>query len=934
MNQKHFIILFLLFLGLSTTAIAQPYSISGKVTDGKDPIPGVTVTATKKEGDKTGTIADESGLFQIKNLSSGSYTIKISYIGFSPLEKTVSIIDQDIDLGTLKMNVATETLKDVVVETKQIRVEVKGDTAQFNADAYKVNRDANAEDLLSKMPGVTSTGGTLKVNGEDVKEVLVDGKPFFGNDPNAAIKNLPAEVISKIQVFDKQSDQSRFTGFDDGNSQKAINIITKSGKNNGQFGKVYAGYGTKDLYAAGGNINLFNGDRRISIIGLSNNINQQNFSTEDILGVINSSGNQRGGGAPGGGGGRRGGPPRPGGGTDVNDFLVGNQNGIAQTNSIGINYSDVWGKKIKVSGSYFYNSTDNNKQTELNRQYILSDTSLLYNENSTTNSLNQNHRLNLRLEYEMDSNNSFIISPRVSVQDNNTNTSLYGQSMYNSDVINSTATNNTTAKNNGYNISNDILYRHKFNKTGRTLSLMANTQLNNKVGDGSTYSLNTYNLNDSTLIDQQYTQTSSGYTLSGNVMYTEPIAKNMQLMATYRPSYTVNNANKETNDIHMPEGTYTDFDTLLSNKYNSTYMAHEGGFGLRFQKDRKIMGMIGLNGQYATLSGMQEFPTSFKLEKNFSNILPMAFINFRPSNTKNIRLMYRTSTDAPSISQLQDVVNNSNPLLLSTGNPDLKQAVQHRLMLRYNSTNTEKATSFFAFVMGNYANDYIANATFIPTQDTVFSNGTIVNQGSQISLPVNLDGYFNGKTFLTYGLPLSFIKSNLNLNTGFTYTRTPAMINNQLNLSNNYEFSGGLVLGSNISEKVDFTLSYTGNYNIAQNTLQSQSDYSYYYQVTSLKLNLLTLKDRLVWNTNINHNLYTGLTDGYDQSFFLWNAYVGYKFLKDRSLEAKLSVYDILNQNTAVGRTVTDTYIEDSYNNVLNRYFMLTLTYSLRNFKI
>ncbi|MEZ5015810.1 MAG: outer membrane beta-barrel protein [Flavipsychrobacter sp.] len=926
-NRVYLIIATLLLM--SNNSYAQELIVTGKIVDKKDNtlLIGVTVILTDANGEKRGATTNNEGYFLLKDVTQGSYDLKARYIGYAELNKKIFVNNNFTDVGILGMSVSRKALEDIVIKTKQTRVEVLGDTTQINADAYKVNRDATTEDLLTKMPGVTTTEGTLKVNGEDVKEVLVDGKPFFGNDPNAAIKNLPAEVIDKIQVFNKQSDQSQFTGFDDGNSQKAINIITKAGKNNGQFGKIYAGYGTDDRYAAGGNVNIFNGDRRISIIGMSNNINQQNFSNEDLLGVMSASSSQRR-----GGGGRP--PRRPGSGTDVSDFMVGSQNGITQSNSIGLNYSDNWGKKIKASGSYFYNSTNNDNQTNLNRQYILSDTSLMYNEENIAESKNQNHRLNLRVEYDIDSNNSIIISPRISLQDNKATSLLDGYSFYTSDIIDSRTDNNTGANNLGYNISNDLLYRHKFKKQGRTLSILARTQVNNSNGDGNTYSLNTYSRNDSSLIDQRYAKTAKSNTLSARIMYTEPISKGIQLMANYSPSITNNNADKETNNRSIAEQAYSNFDTLLSNKYKSTYTTHEAGVGLRFQHNRKLMGMIGINGQISELKGTQEFPTLFTVNQSFTNVLPRAFINYRAGKGKNARLMYHAHTNAPTITQLQNVVDNSNPLLLTTGNPDLKQTVQHRIMMHYNSVNTKSSSSFFAYLMANFAEDYVANATYIPTRDTILSNGTIVNQGSQISLPVNLDGYFNGKAFITYGTPVSLLKSNLNLNVGFTYTKTPALINDQLNLSNNYEFSGGLVVGSNISEQVDFTLSYTGNYNIAKNTLQSQNDYTYYNQITSLKLNWLTLKDRLVLNTNINHSLYTGMTDGFNQSFFLWNAYVGYKFLKDRSLEAKISVYDLLNQNTNVSRTITDTYIEDSYSNVLNRYFMLTVTYTLRNFKI
>jgi hypothetical protein len=307
-------------------------------------------------------------------------------------------------------------------------------------------------------------------------------------------------------------------------------------------------------------------------------------------------------------------------------------------------------------------------------------------------------------------------------------------------------------------------------------------------------------------------------------------------------------------------------------------------------------------------------------------------LNYKFTKTQNLRIMYRSNTNAPSISQLQNVVDNTNPLLLKTGNPDLKQDFQHNLTFRYGATNTTKATSFFVFVNGTYINDYIANATFIPTTDTVFSDGLFVNRGSQLSRPVNLDGYSTLRSFVTYGFPIEAIKSNLNLNGGAGYTHAPSIINNAKNFLDNYSLNGGLTLGSNISENVDFTLSYSGNYSIAKNTLQTTLDNKYYLQNTSLRFNWIFLKG-FVFNTNLNHTLYTGLTQSFNQSFLLWNAGLGYKFLKDRSLEVKLSVYDILNQNQSVNQSITDTYFEESTTDVLQRYFMLNVTYSLRNFK-
>jgi hypothetical protein len=369
---------------------------------------------------------------------------------------------------------------------------------------------------------------------------------------------------------------------------------------------------------------------------------------------------------------------------------------------------------------------------------------------------------------------------------------------------------------------------------------------------------------------------------------------------------------------------------MLSNRYDNINIKHRGGAGYRYNNKKSSFG-IGADAEYSQLDGQQYFPAGFNLTKSFTNILPNAMYQYRQDKGMNLRIMYRTNTDIPNITQLQNVVDNSNPLQLRTGNPDLVQSYTHTLSMRYGAAKATKGNSFFVLAFANFTNNYIGNATFIPTKDTVV--GSIpVNRGTQLNKPVNLDGNVSLRTFATYGFPVEFIKSNLNLNTGINYNRVPAIINNQNNLNNNYIFSGGLTLGSNISERVDFTIAYTGNYNIAENSITTTTNNTYYSQTTSLRFNWLFYKG-FVFNTSVNHNLYSGLSGGFNQNFVLWNAALGYKFLKDRSLEVKLSVFDILNQNRSINRTVTETYIEDSQTNVLQQYFMLNLTYTLRKFK-
>jgi uncharacterized membrane protein YgcG len=933
-----------------TEIFAQPFSITGRVIDvgDKSALSGVPVSVAPSSdtAGKIGTATDFDGYFTISGVQPGQYLLQISYIGYNTLRQTITVTDTTLSLGDLGMQISAQTLKTVNVTGTQTRAQQLGDTSQFNANAYKTNPDANAEDLISKMPGITSDNQGVKVNGETVREVLVDGKPFFGDDPNAALKNLPAEIIDKIQVFDKMSDQAQFTGFDDGNTSKSINIVTKRGKNAGQFGKVYAGYGygpdpgLENRYQAGGNINFFNGDRRISIIGMSNNINQQNFSIEDITGSVGASSGQnrgggfRGGGSRGSGGFRSGGSSSRGGGSE--NFMVGQQGGISTTHSLGLNYSDSWGKKIKLSGSYFFNSSKNTNSSDIVRNYFTNtDTSLVYNETSTVNSQNINHRANLRLEYNIDSNNSIILTPRLSIQDFNNSSEVLGNNAVSIATDNSSGNivssiiNRNNSNSLGLNFSNNLLYRHRFKKERRTVSLNVNTQINNRNGDGTTYSLNDYET-DSTLLDLRNTNTTNSYTISGNLTYTEPVGKKGQLSVNYEPSYTNNLADKQTDSLGVA-GIYVDADSL-SNQISNTYTTHRGGISYRIG-DRKLNFNIGLNGQYATLEGMQSLPYTYAINKEFTNLLPNAMFNYRFSQSSNLRVFYRASTNPPSVSQLQDVVDISNPLLLRAGNPDLKQDYTHNLSFRYGNTNTKTQHSLFLFANGSYVNNYIGTETIIPSEATDYRGLVVIPRGAQLSRPVNLTGYYAARTFITYGLPLDALKSNLNLNAGYTYSHAPSLLNGQKNFSDNSGINGGLVLGSNISENLDFTISYNANYSTVTNTLQTQSDLSYFSHLAGAKLNWIFLKG-FVFNTSLTHNYYTGLSDAsFNQSFLLWNAYIGYKFLKNRALEARISAYDILKQNQAISRNITETYVEDTRTQVLTQYFMFTLTYTLRNFK-
>ncbi|MEZ4701435.1 MAG: TonB-dependent receptor [Rhodothermales bacterium] len=909
------------------------------------PAVNVVLTSLKDTTRTVGTSTNARGFFSVAVPEPGAYRLQFSFVGYKSKKTRIDVPAEGLNLGFVLLEQDRIALDEVVVEETQERVTIKGDTTEYNAGAYKTNPDANAEDLVAKMPGVVVQDGQVQVQGENVRRVLVDGREFFGEDPTAALRNLPAEVIERIQVYDRLSDQAQFSGFDDGNSERTINIITRTGTENGQFGKIYGGYGSDTRYIAGGNMSIFEGNRRISIIGLSNNVNQQNFANEDILGVVGNTGRGGFGGPPGGfGGGRPPGGNRGGGGGggrggfggfggDTGNFLVGNQGGINATNAFGLNYSDQWaGGKARLSGSYFFNKSDNTSNVLLNREYFLTtDQTQLYEESSDGKSENMNHRLSARLQYDVNETNSFIFTPRLSYQSNSAASLLQGLNTLAGSALSAT-TNNYASDNRGFSSNSNLLYRHRFPKAGRTTSLNVSLGLNDRNGEGEQLASNEFYDEVDLLIalDQRSNNSELTHTVSASAEYTEPIGAKGQLQINYSPSITNSNADRTTHSLDETTGLYTILDPTLSTIFDSRSIRQRAG--LRYMlRGEKSMFSAGVDLQHVDLTGDQTFPTTYRVERAFQDILPQAMYNYRFSRTDNLRLFYRTSTNTPSISQLQSVIDNTNPLRISSGNPDLQQSFSHFLVARFNKTQPATGRVFMMFASLNQSRNNISTESILATRDTTIAPGVVLAQGSQFTRPVNLDGYWNARSFLTAGLPTDWLKSNVNINAGYSLSHSPGLINGQKNIADTHGINGGAVIGSNISERVDFTLTYGLTYSIARNSVYPELDANYLYHRIGARVNLLLGKS-WVLNTDLNAIQYSGLGEDYDQDNLVWNAGLGYKFLKGNGGEVKLMVSDILNQNTSIVRTVNEFYVEDNQSNVLGRYILLNFTYRLRNF--
>lgn len=907
----------LLIFVFTALSFGQNNQIMGKVTDmnSSKAMPGATVQLLLQADSVIlqTKVSDAQGNFIFNNVPNNSFIVTVSSLEYQQSVSFVTLNNSSKDLGTIKLIQRGKDLEEVIIVGRQPAAVQIGDTSQFSASQYKVNPDATTEDLIKKMPGVTvDKNGTVTAQGETVKKVTVDGKEFFGDDASAALKNLPSSVVDKIQVFDQLSDQAQLTGIDDGNSVKAINIVTKSGIKNGQFGRVFAGYGTDERYSAGGNISLFEGDRRISLVANFNNVNQQNFGSQDLLGLTGSTG--------GGGGGRGGG-----------DFMVGQSNGISKTNALGINYSDKYGKKVDLSGSYFFNNSNNNNESMTTTQTLANNQ--FNKQNSFSLTENTNHRLNLRVEYKIDSNNFISIRPRLNIQNNNSSSNNIvntykglADSINNS---NSVRSNERSA----INFSNEINYRHSFAKKGRSINFSLNNSYNKNTGESfinANYRF--YNslgaFSDSTQ-NQFFDNFSDGTTYRWRVGYSEPVGKNSIVQLSY--NYTTQKSSSDQKAFNYGGAKYDQFDTTFSNKFDNTIKTNNVGLAYRWSKGRDAMLNFGVDYENSKLESQRVFPGTSQVNQSFSNFLPYGMYRQKLSKASNIRVFYRARNNFPSVTQLQDVINLSNPLRVSSGNPFLKQAYTNFLGTRYTYTNTKTSNSLFANVFLSTTSNYISNAIYIAQADSTIEQGIVLKRGSQLTKPVNLDGNKSIRSYLTFSTPLKFIKTTLNLNAGLNYSRLPGLVNYKNTITNNYNYNVGAVLASNISEYIDFNVSYTANFNNAKSTSALSQNNKYVNQSAGAQINLLSKNGWFVQNS-INNESYSGLSGGFNQNFLLWNAAIGKKFLKNNAGELKLSVFDLLKQNQSINRDVTETYIQDSQSTVLQQYFMLTFTYNLKNF--
>jgi hypothetical protein len=900
--MKYFLFFFS-FSVLIGAVNAQNFSIKGNIKEyGKAsavPYANILLLSLSDSSQVTGTISDIDGEFELTAVREGDYLFKIQYLGYQNYFRTIEV-NQNLDFGTISIMEEATDLGEVVVAARRSSGSQRGDTTMYSAGAFKTMKDASAQVLIEKLPGVISEGGTLQAQGENIAQILVDGKPFFGTDVQAALQNLPAEVIQSIEIFDQKSEKAQLSGFDDGVRLKTVNIITKANRRKGQFGKTTAGYGTDDRYLVGASINVFDEDQRITFSGLSNNINLLNYS---------SDANPQSDGRP--------------------------QEGIVTTNILGMNYTDVWGEKIKVTGSYEFSKRKNVGIVNSFRDFVTTDESnQFYNEVAQDTRINNEHQADLRLDYNPNAKNRILYIPRFSARFETENSNFFGETSDGQNLINRIE-NQKTGNYEEFDFFNRLLYSHQFDKPGRTFTLRTifhkgwDTDRSDRTARNTFFENGTERLE---RIDQRTTRDRVGNRWETGISYTEAIGEKGQIELEYEIGNRANNSDQLISDVEGGdfETGIIALDTALSNTFQSDYLTQEMELGYQYQSE-KFKFQSEVEYQIAKLDNRQQFPREFDLERRFTAILPTFRTEYKFSQTTNIQLDYDTRTDEPQIRQLQPVIDNSNPLQLRTGNPNLDQSYNHQFRLRFRSQNPDTDKSWFLYARSKLVNNFISNSSLIASEPTEIQDGIILEKGSQLNRPVNLDGYREFRSWLSYGMPLDFIKSKLNINAGLSLNRRPGQVNDQVGFNNSQRLSTGFSIGSSISDQIDFNIWSRSSFNRIENTLNSNLNNQFFQQRFRVNFNWIIWKG-IIYRLDLNHQINTGLSDGFNANFTLMNMSIGKKIFTNQRGEISLMVYDLLGQNANVRRNISETFIEDVQTNVLQRYFMVSFTYNLRRF--
>ncbi|NCD70812.1 TonB-dependent receptor [Mucilaginibacter agri] len=917
--MKAIYIFLFVFLGFG---IASSKADTGKTVHGvvKDST-GLTVigaTVKLKAGtDSISTATDANGAFTFNNVTSATFDLTFSSIGFQSLKRHLITANdvQPVNLGVITLKFESHMLKGVTISDIN-PVKLKEDTVEFKADAYKVRDNAPVEDVLKKLPGVDiDKDGNMTAQGKSVTKVRVNGKDFFGGDLKTATKNLPADIVENIQIIDDYGDQANITGIKTGEPEKVLNITVKPNKNYGYFGQATVGDGADAIpqekdnrYVASATAFSFSGNRQLAFLGNLNNTNTNLFSF-------------------GGGGPRSGGPggPPPGAGGSSNT------NGITTARSIGLNYRDQWGKKVTVYGSYsFSDNTTNTISSTIQNNTSLTNP-LINNVSSNQTDEKINHRFNFNLEYKPDTVNYIKFVPSISYAGVNTDqsaSSLFSQNNQTVSNYNLLSTLNSSAPNYGAN----LLYNHRFNSKGRNFSVnvsAGSARIDQTQNPVYTYLAGTATAPLNQLINTNVRTDTVGTSLS----YMEPLGKGSYLELNYAYHHGYTTSDKET-DTLTSLNNRNRYD-LLSNSYNYTFVTNRFGLNYRFIQ-KKYNYTLGIAAQPATLDG-NSLTTGEQTHVTTFNIAPTARFIYNFSRSQSLSLNYNGASNQPTYNELQPVTDFSNASYPVQGNANLKPEFNNNLTLRYNQFNFASGNILFTnLTFTKTDNKIVANTISYPSVYTPNPKlaGTILTQY------LNADGFYSGNANYVFAKPWQKRKYNLFLTGNIAYNNNISYISNvaadsydmttEKNIAKNMVITQGAKFRLDITDVVDAELSTSYSINHTDNSISS-ANVNNNFRTINLGLNGKNyfFKDYTL-SYDYSKVIYKGYTGATNPNIL--NVYAERRFLKNNIGTLRLSAFDLFNQNTGYTSSGTGTYTTQTQANRLGRYYLLSFTLKLQKF--
>lgn len=889
------------FSVLLNAQISPSGTISGKIIDGetREPIPAATIRILNQKDSTlvTGASSKTDGTFVI-SVKHGTFITHISFVGYTDLFKniTISPSNPNIKLDTISLNESHILLDEAVITAQAPEIVVKGDTLEYNADTYKVTETAVVEDLLKKMPGVEiDNNGVIKVNGKEIKKILVDGKEFFSDDPKVASKNLPAKMVNKLQVVDKKSEMEKMTGFDDGNEEMVINLTVKPNMKQGAFGNAFVGYGSKQRYEANAMVNYMRNRDQLTFMGGLNNTNNAGFS--DLASAMFGGGGGRGGRGGGGGG-----------------------NGINKSANTGLNFSKEFANKLEIGGNVRYGVSDTEVVSKTYTQNFLSKGNTFEDENNHSNNFSENVNMDVRLEWKPDSLTSLVVRPNASFYRNERNEN--GEFLTTRESGDSINFGNSEyfSQGRGNNFGGSIDFNRRIGKPGRTISFNANAGTNNSESHAENLSNTYYNgTRPDDIIDQQITNNSSSSNWSTFISYVEPLGKEnfLQFSYNYRRNLSESDRDTRTQD---DTGNYTVFDKQYSKRHQNSSSNQNMSVNFRSRTEK-----------YNYSVGFSVYPSNSKrktfvgdslindVTQKVTNYSPSAQFNYTWTRQKNLRFSYNGNTDQPSVSQISSVVDITDPLNITYGNPDLKPSFRHRVNARYQHSQPENNRFYMLSSNFNYTTNAIVTSRF-----------TDPETGRKENTFKNVNGNWDADVRFTTTQPFRNKKFTVTTTSNASYSRNNGFSNNEENISKQINLSENLSFNYN-SDKFLFSIRGNISYNDVKNTLEGQQDREFLNYGTSANTTIYLPYDFNI-QSDIRYSSNSGYSDGFKQNEVLWNASLEKQLFKQKNGIIRLKVYDILQQRSNIRRNVSSNFIRDTTTNTLTSYFIVHFVYRFNVF--